>query len=192
MSDKIDFFGALADQAPAEDNLIRLSKLVQKAADLKDDFDYHAEKSAEAEEAMKKVLREEIPELMAEIGMSEVRTEEGMLVSVEGKINCAIKAVNKPEAFAWLREHDYDGLIKSKLSVEFGKGEDESAAAAIKALDGVGIVAGVEDNIHPATLKSWAKERVEAGDTLPECFSIHEFKEAKITVPKAKKSGKIK
>lgn len=192
MKENIDFFGALADQAPAEDNLVRLSNLVQKAADLKDDFDYHATESAKAEEAMKKVLREEIPELMAEIGMSEVRTEDGMLVSVEGKVNCAIKAADKPEAFAWLREHDYDGLIKSKISVEFGKGEDESAKAAVEALAEIDIIAGVEDAIHPATLKSWAKERVEAGDSLPACFAIHEFKEAKITVPKAKKSAKVK
>ncbi|WLW40869.1 hypothetical protein GNAINCEL_00087 [Serratia phage KKP 3709] len=40
----------------------------------------------------------------------------------------------------------------------------------VEALAGIDIIAGVEDAIHPATLKSWAKERVEAGDSLASVF----------------------
>lgn len=192
MSEPLDVFAVEGEMAPGEDKMERLQKLVDEIEDVKSDVDYHAEELAKAEERIKTITRTEIPEIMAEIGMTAVKTESGLLVEVNPKVNCTIKNENKPKAFDWLRENDFGGLIKSKLAVEFGKGEENEAQEALHALEDLGLTCGLEDSIHPATLKSWAQERLEAGDTIPDPFSVFEYKEAKISSPKAKKAAKVK
>jgi hypothetical protein len=49
------------------------------------------------------------------------------------------------------------------------------------------VFASLDRSIHNATLTSFVKERLAAGETLPDAFSVFEFKEAKIKAPKAKK-----
>ena len=190
MTGNIDFFEE--EMAPSEDNMTRLNSMVQKAGDLKAKADDLSVELAEVEEELKGLLRQSIPDLLMEMGLSKVATEDGKSVAVEGKVKASIKNENKPAAFAWLRENDFDGIIKSKLQLEFGKGEQAEAAEAVAALDEIGITAGLEDSVHPATLTSFVKERLEAGEAVPESFTYFEYKEAKISVPKAKKSRKIK
>lgn len=181
-----------AGVAPGEDKLERLQKLVDEVEDVKSDVDYYTEELGKAEEKLKGLLRDTIPNLMEEIGMSKVTTMDGMNVEVTPKANPSIKAENKSAAYQWLKDHDFGGLIKSKITVEFGKGEEDDAAEALAALEDIGVTAGLEESIHAQTLKSWVNERLEAGEEIPETIGVHQFKEAKISVPKAKKSAKVK
>jgi hypothetical protein len=110
------------------------------------------------------------------------------VVSVKADVKTSITEANKPAAFAWLREHHFDGIIKMAVSLSFGKGESAAAELAVKTLHEAGYEPTQAESVHPATLKSFVKERLEDGDNIPiDVFGIFEFKQSKIKLPKTKK-----
>lgn len=135
-----------------------------------------------------------IPDIMAELAMESFTLDDGYKLEVKPDIKASITAENKPAAHLWLREHNFDGIIKTKVMAEFGKGEMEEAEAALKKLTDAGISATMDESVHSATLKSFVKERMELGEAIPtSTFGVYEFKKTKITAPKGakKNSGKI-
>lgn len=135
-----------------------------------------------------RLQRVRIPEIMDTLGMQEFKLTDGSVVSVKEDIKTSITEANRPAAFSWLEEHQFDGIIKTNVAASFGKGEMENAKKAVEALEAAGFHGSMERNIHPATLKSFVKERLEAGDNIPvDVFGIFEFKQSKIKLPKTKK-----
>lgn len=145
----------------------------------------------ELEDKRKKIARTQIPDIMDELGMQSFKLADGSTLDVKTSINASISEDNKPAAFAWLTEHEKDGIIKTKVTSEFGKGEIEAAREAVKALTEAGFGAMLDQSVHPMTLKSFVKEQLEEGVNIPlEVFGVFEFKEAKITPPKAPRKRK--
>jgi len=184
----VDFWNDMQPAEVAATTLERLVMLANQATDLSSQVDKATIALAELQEAHKRITRVQIPELMAELGVKDFKMEDGRTIVIGDKVNASISEANRPEAFSWLSEHNYDGIIKTNVQAAFGKGEMEDALKAKEALVVAGFSAVVNQSIHPATLLSFVKERLEKGDTLPPSFSIFEFKEAKVTTPKAKKS----
>lgn len=152
-----------------------------------------------------KIVKVQLPDIMLELGMKEFKLVDGSTVSIVDSINASISEDNKPAAFKWLEDNKFDGIIKTKVASEFGKGEYDKALAAQKVLQESGVMATIDRSIHPATLKSFVKERLaEAGNIedgsverapaiLPQAvFGVFEFKIAKIKSPAAKKPSKKK
>lgn len=184
----IDFFADMGEDVQVSENTIeRLTGLANAATELREKIEKMAFELAEEQEALVKIVRVQIPNIMAELNMKEFKMVDGRTVSIDPKLNASIPEQNRPTAFRWLEENNYDGIIKTKVHSEFGKGEMEDAVKARDALHDAGFTASLDRNIHPATLKSFVKERLEAGDKLPEAFSIFEYNEATIKSPKGKK-----
>jgi hypothetical protein len=123
---------------------------------------------------------EDLPELMREIGMQSVTLEDGSSVEVVDEIDCAISEERRPVAHAWLIENGFGGLIKTEVSVAFGSGELEEATALAEELRGEDFEPSVVDRVHPATLKSFVKEQMAKGVTIPfDLFGIHPYSKAK-------------
>jgi hypothetical protein len=189
----IDYFGGdfdsenlQEDAAPA--TMERLSKLAQKARDLEAKILKDAVALEELKGEHDKITKRFIPGIMEELGMAKFTLTDGAEVKIKESVNASISAENKPEAFAWLTKNDFDGIIKTKVQAEFGRGEIESARKALAAIQSAGFDAAIDQSVHPMTLKSFVKERLEAGDSIPiDVFGIFESKEAKITLPKSRK-----
>lgn len=113
--------------------------------------------------AIKKIEEETLPMAMEAIGMKEFTLFDGSKVKVAEEVHAGITEVNEASAFAWLRATNNDSVIKHALSVVFGKGEDELAATVKESIIELAPDAQVNDKefVHPATLKSFVKERVE-------------------------------
>jgi hypothetical protein len=188
----IDFWEGLEDIAEqaAGTTLERITALAKKAVTLAAEITTQEVALAELQEEYKKITRNLLPEVMAELGLAEMKMDDGKTVSIIDKVNASISEVNRPAAFTWLEEHSYDGIIKTKVLAEFGKGEMEDAKKAQKALHDGGFMASLDRSVHPMTLTSFVKERLTAGEVLPESFSVYEFKEAKIVAPKESKKKK--
>ncbi len=112
-----------------------------------------------------------LPDAMAAVGMSEFTLEDGYKVTVAPDYYANIPSADsdKPEllerreaAFTWLRNNGHEALIKSKIVVEAGKGENEKAAAAIAALNEAGIDYENTEAVHYSTLKAFVREQMEA------------------------------
>lgn len=186
----IDYFGDMDPVAPSEATLERLTSLKNQSSDLADRIQQMSIDLAELQEEQVKILRVSIPNIMEELQIKEFKMQDGSIISLVDSINASIKEENRPGAFRWLTANDYDGIIKTKVVSEFGKGEIEDARKAQEAVEKAGFMCSLDQAIHPATLKSFVKERLEAGDKLPQEFTVFQFKEAKIKTPKAKKPKK--
>jgi hypothetical protein len=89
-----------------------------------------------------------------------------------------------------LREIGSAGLIKRKVELQFGAGQDNEAGAFVAECREKGYEVSDAEQVPWNTLDSFARKRLEAGEALPECFTIFESKEAVIVPPaKPKRRG---
>ncbi len=184
---QIDYFADEPTQEAAPPaTLERLIALATEAKALESELIADNIALAEKQEKLDKILKERIPDIMEELALEDFKMKDGSKITVKDDIKCSLSEERKPAGFAWLREHEFDGIIKTNVSVGFGKGEAEQAEKARLALIEAGFTdAAVTDSVHPATLKSFVKERLEAGTNIPlDTFGVFEFKIAKITPPK--------
>lgn len=185
MSD-IDWQGDVPEEAP-DSIQERLYKLVDELSILNEEQTEAEDKLGEINQRIAEIKTVLVPGVLEELGVSEIKLEDKTKIKVETKVNASIKKENEPIVFAWLIENEFGGLIKSNIKAEFPREEVERAMQVVAALREDGIDATVSQNVHNATLKSFVKEQLEAGQPLCEQISVFEYKEAKITLPKVKK-----
>lgn len=176
--------------APAEPaTLERISQLAETARRLEQEMERLTIELAEKQDRHSNIMRNIMPDMMLELGMKDFTLTDGSKVAIKESINASISEANKPAAFAWLEEHSFDGIIKTKVSADFGKGEIDGARKAVEALEQAGFSAAMDRSVHAMTLKSFVKEQLEEGNAIPlDLFGVFEFKEAKITRPRARRS----
>ena len=86
----------------------------------------------------------------------------GKKVKLQDIYSANISAARQSAAHAWMREHNKDGLIKTTVSLDFGKGQEAEATAARELLAANNIAYETKEGVHPQTLKAFVKEQVEA------------------------------
>lgn len=165
----------LATVAQLANEQLRLLKLVSdKERELED-----------ARSQLAKVQKGDLPTLVESMGMRKFVLTNGFVVSIEEKIHAGITQENQERAFEWLKETDNDGIIKNKVEVPFGKGQDDEASALMEVLKKHGYSYSNSRSVHPSTLKAFVKRRLEDGLPTPtDVFSIYVEKVATISLPK--------
>jgi hypothetical protein len=151
-----------------------LSGLAFEARELTDKIERHSKLLGEYQERLRIILEGEMPEIMMEIGMEQLKLTTGEKLTMTKYYAANIKEENRAAAFKWLRENNFDSLIKNEVKGKFGKGEDEVVKRIMATLNT--IVPGVfesKESVHPMTLKSFVKEQIEAGKEVPtDTFSV--------------------
>jgi len=134
-----------------------------------------------AQQDLAKVAGELLPEALAEHGLSELKMADGSKITVSQVVQAHISKDKQEDAFDWLRENDFDDLIKNVVSLEFGKGEDNQARDVMEALTNRGYWPQNKQSVHPSTLKAFVKEQLEKGSEIPsDLFGIFIGKKAVI------------
>jgi hypothetical protein len=153
-----------------------------------------ADQLALAKAEVTRLEQEDLPELMREVELTEFTMEDGSTVKVVDEVDCAIAEERRQLAHDWLVKNEFGGLIKTILVVSYDRGDVAKAredVLEIMKLTGRDVALG--EKVHPATLKSFVKEQMEAGKTLPQnLFGIHSYAKAKIALPPAPKKPKAK
>ncbi|MEG0207008.1 gp33 family protein [Citrobacter sp.] len=157
----IDYFED-EDKAPEGATLEQLREYADDITLLQDEIDKDTRELAIKTEKLKKLTQKTVPDIMNELQIKSFKLLDGSELSVEDKVQASIPAHKKAEAFAWLEKYHFDGIIKTSVSVSFGKGEMEKAKEAQKILAEKGVVAEIDRSIHPSTLSSFVKERLAA------------------------------
>jgi len=121
----------------------------------------------ESKKALQKLTDEEMPAMLAEIGISSFSLDDGSTVEVKQTYGASILVQNRPTAFEWLRDHQYDDIIKNTVLCQFGRGEDDQASAFSAFAETQGFIPQQKTEIHPQTLRAFVKERCEAGEEFP-------------------------
>lgn len=114
-----------------------------------------------------KLTDEDLPTMLAEMGLSSFTLDDGSNVQVKQTYGASIAVDNRPAAYDWLRDKGYDDIIKNTVSCQFGRGEDDQASAFQAFASQQGYYAEQKTEIHPQTLRAFVKERVEKGDDFP-------------------------
>ena len=121
----------------------------------------------EEKKALIKLTDEEMPSMLAEIGMSSFALDDGSTVEVKQTYGASILVDKRPEAYDWLRDHGHDDIIKNTVLCQFGRGEDDQAGAFAAFAQKQGFIPEQKTEVHPQTLRAFVKERCEAGEEFP-------------------------
>lgn len=109
-----------------------------------------------------------LPALMDAAGMPSFTLADG--TEVEVKEFCSGSLPKDPKkrkaALAWLRANEGDSLIKTEISLAFGRMEGKIVKKVLDALKKIKIQPTVETGVHPQTLMAYARERLENGDSI--------------------------
>ena len=144
------------------------------------------ERLRKLKEQYRRLSEEDLPQKMAELGMQDMRFEDGSRITIDMFYATRINKNNRDAAHAWLREQGHGDIIKNQVSVSFGKGEDDTALETMTLLEKEGLFPDQKESVHPSTLKAFVKERIESGDNAftpdtQKLFSVYQGKRTKIT-----------
>lgn len=114
-----------------------------------------------------KLSDEDLPAILDELGLQSFKLDDGAEVTVKSTYGASIRVDDREAAYEWLREHQHDDIIKNTVSVSFGRGEDNQAAALRETLEAQRYTPVQKTEIHPSTLRAFIKERVETGEEFP-------------------------
>ena len=151
-----------------------------------------AEKEVEDLEALLKVKKEAVRraneylvELFEERGVTSIKMKDGSNVEIKPFYTGTISKEKQDEAFAWLRDHGYEDLIKNQVIVKFGRAEDHKAVKLFKDLATQGLDTDRAIKVEPSTLRGFIREMVESGKELPmDTFGV--FVGHKVNIKKGK------
>ena len=169
---KTENIQSLADQVQRLEGVLRRIELSEN--NLKDLKKEHQRISGEV-----------IPTMMSEMGLSELKLQDGSHLKVSTSYRATITEANKEAAFNWLRNNGLGDIIKNEISVSFGRNEDNKAASYAELAKGQGFQPTQKMKVEPMTLKALVRERIEAGKDMPtEIFGV--FSENKTTIKRNK------
>jgi hypothetical protein len=165
---------------------------IQSLADQVEALEYVIRNIEGAEENIKDLKKkrdhisgEVIPTMMSEMGLSELKLQDGSHLKVATSYRATITEANKEAAFNWLRNNGLGDIIKNEISVSFGRNEDNKAASYAELAKGQGFQPTQKMKVEPMTLKALVRERIEAGKDMPtEIFGV--FSENKTTIKRNK------
>jgi len=146
-----------------------LRDAVREALSLEATIEEMEEDLKVAKKALYVLKTTRIPDIMTEIqpGLEELKID-GYKVSIKDFVSGSIPKdeQKRAAAFEWLEEHEGSGLIKTEVSVTFGKSEHNVALALLADLNEQGMAAVLENSIHPQTLQAFARERIRNGEAI--------------------------
>lgn len=182
--DAPDFGGDSLDlsMTDTDSGLADLSRWVKKLAQVR-------AQRAEAEEHLKQIKEEEdqiarvhIPDIFENLGlMGTIQTDTGLKITVNRVVKASIKDANRDAAIQWFKDNNLERMVKDEFSMKLNKGQQDQADQIRDALDKLGVSYKNKKNVHHSTLASFVKERLEAGEPVPEdILGVFKYNEAKI------------
>jgi hypothetical protein len=179
------------DKASPSEDTATLQSLLKNRRQLSNEIE---DKKIVLKELMKyaeEVDTVHLPEAMAELGLESFETSDGIKVSVKNFVKASIPTMTsiarekdgyrreqlqekREMALASLTLNGGGSLIKSKLDVQFEKGDIERKDSAIRELNSLGLNVEVNDTVHTGQLTAWVKEQMSQGtDVDLDAFNVY-------------------
>ena len=169
----IDFEKDQQDTMKKTDNIQSLADQVEKLESLQTRLELQEENIKNTKKQLENLSGEVIPTMMSEMGLSELKLQDGSHLKVSTSYRATITEANKETAFNWLRNNGLGDIIKNEISVFFGRNEENKAADYANLAQERGYQPTQKLKVEPMTLKALVRERIEAGKEMPtELFNI--------------------
>jgi hypothetical protein len=181
----IDFEKDQQDAMKKTENIQSLADQVELLENLHDKIENNEKTLKDLKKEYQRISGEVIPTMMSEMGLAELKLQDGSHLKVSTSYRATITEANKEAAYNWLRNNGLGDIIKNEISVSFGRNEDNKAATYAELAKGQGFQPTQKMKVEPMTLKALVRERIEAGKEMPtEIFRI--FTENKTTIKRNK------
>lgn len=184
-----DFFDIGEEEASASSNssaMQRMMRLANEIIELEELEEALEDQLKDLRTNLSKKQREELPELMAENGLSEFKTEDGHKISLNDFVSGSLPndPVRRKEAIDWLSKNGGQDLIKNTVSVEFAKTEHNRAKSLAAELTEKGFFVDEKEMVHHSTLQAFAREKLHKGEDVQlETLGLYAGRLAKVSVP---------
>jgi hypothetical protein len=155
------------DSFASDESLKVVADLATRQINLEREVEDLENRLKEKQEALKQVQEKDLPEALAECGLSEIKLVDGSKVTVKPYYQANPPKEKYDEAMNWLRDNGHGDLIKNDVTVSFGKGEDDRAVDFKRFLTDNGTSYVDKTGVHPMTFKAFVREQVETGQNLP-------------------------
>lgn len=168
-------------------HLHEIAKLAERQIELENLVATKEEELKHAKDLLRQLSENDLPEALTATGLSEVTLANGRKVTVEMDYHAAIPKAKKQDAFSWLRDHGFEGIIKRSVSFAFGRGDDTLADEFLEIVARKFPDVGYKDDetVHPQTLKAFVREQMQEGSDIPhDAFGIFVRRIAKIGIIK--------
>ncbi len=177
---------------PSLQEVLTLARRQVQLEELISDIEGNLKDLKEQHRALSEV---DLPNAMEECGgLKTLILDTGEKVELKKDFAVGIASERREEAYTWLEQHNYGALIKTEVSVAFGKGGLETARRLQEALLKKKVPALLSRDVHWQSLKAFVTERMaepipkKKADRFPaELFGAVAVNRTKITVPKVKK-----
>lgn len=159
----------------------RIAELANKQLDLERRVGELEEMLKAEKERLRVVQEHDLPDALAEAGISEMKLADGSRVKAEPFVTAHISKAKADEAHTWLIDNGFGELIKREVVAKFGRGDDkfEKAKAALLA---EGVVPDTKEAVHHSTLRAFAREQIEKGTDIPtDLFGLYSGFKTKIS-----------
>jgi|TARA_R100001460_G_scaffold22136_3_gene45028 hypothetical protein len=150
-----------------DSNLKGVALLAQKISHQEATVAELEEKLRQAKKDLYKMSDEELPNILAEMGVSSFKLQDGSQVDIKKTYGASIPVDKREEAYTWLRQNGFGDMVKNIVSVNFGMGEDQQAADFKSKVQEQGLSPQQAESVHSATLRAWVKEQTEEGKPFP-------------------------
>jgi hypothetical protein len=129
----------------------------------------------------------ELPDAMAEVGLSTFSLSSGFTIKVEEFVSGSLPKdeFRRDAAISWLSENGAEALIKTEVNLTFAKSEHNRALSLISELSDKGYNVSAKNGIHPQTLIAHIRERLKSGEEVPlDLLGLYAGRVAKIKPPR--------
>ena len=173
----------IVEDTPIADNkdLTEVSEIVATIAEVESTMKVQENALKASKDTYRRLVEEDLPNKLAEIGLIKVETTNGDKVEVKPFYKGHISKERMAEAYKWLRTNNHGDMIKNEIKTVFGKGEDGKSITLKKLLNDSGISFTDKESVHPQSLNAFIREQTEKGKALPhDLLGVHIGQIAKI------------
>ena len=169
----IDFEKDQQDAMSKTENIQSLADQVEKLESLQTRLQLQEDNMKSTKKEIERLSGDIIPTMMSEMGLAELKLQDGSHLKVSTSYRATITEANKETAFNWLRDNGLGDIIKNEILVSFGRNEDNKAADYAALAEERGFQPTQKLKVEPMTLKALVRERLEAGKSMPtEIFNV--------------------
>lgn len=137
-------------------------------------------------ERLSLILENELPAAMKIIGQTKVPLIGGAEIQLADIVRASILVDNRDTAHRWLEKNGGEPLVKRKITIEFGMGEQAWAKKFMRDMEQrkKKLHATFTEAVHPGSLTKFVKEKKAAGKDIDTSINIYEATVAEIKRPK--------
>lgn len=166
-----DDLAAYAEDAAAtvddENILAKITRVARELRDAEEAVQEAQEALTTAQSRVRLLEESTLPDLMDEAGQKRLTTVDDYELERTETLRASIPKANLPAAVMWLRANNNGSIVKRKLSLEFGKDEDQRASEARDLILEAGFTPTDDQSVHPMTLAATIRELLEQGVNVP-------------------------